>query len=290
MTTPILFAQAAETAAENALNIATGDLIRAGILLLIGIPCVLICTRIAANLIKRRHSAQAVFITRKIVSYTCWVLLAACILATLNINLTAILGAAGIGAVAIGFAAQTSLSNLISGLFLIVEKPFAVGDTIRVGSTIGTVQSIDLLSVKLNTPDNLFIRIPNENLVKTECVTITRNKVRRLDIKVGVAYKENVQRVLQILAEVVAANPLALKEPAPLITATDYGDSSINLLVGAWCNSEHFLALRNELIHQIKERFDREGIEIPFPYMTLCTAQGALPFPVSIEKQNADKA
>ncbi len=282
-----LLAQAAseaESVAQSFAQIALADFLRAGILLIVGIPCLMVCTRLAAKLAKRRHSAQAVFITRKIVAYVGAILLAVCVLATLNINLTAILGAAGIGAVAIGFAAQTSLSNLISGLFLIFEKPFAVGDTIRVGDTIGTVQSIDLLSVKLNTPDNLFVRIPNENLVKTQCVTITRNRVRRLDIKVGIAYRENIERTLAVLADVVAAAPLALKDPAPLIVATDFDASCINLLVGAWCKREDFAALRNALLHAIKERFTQKGIEIPFPQMTLTAAPDSVPFTVSAQK------
>lgn len=285
--TLLLLAQAADAdspALRSFSEIALTDFVRALILLAVGIPCIYIASRYLANLVGKKNSAQAAFLTRKITLYAGWVLLVVSVMTTLHINLTAILGAAGIGAVAIGIAAQSSLSNLISGLFLIVEKPFSVGDTIRVGDTVGTVVSVDLLSVKLTTPDNLFVRIPNENLVKAECTTISRNAVRRLDIKVGIAYKENIARVLGILKEVAAANPLALKTPEALVTATDYGDSAVNLLVGVWCARDNYVPLRNALMHDIKERLTQEGIEIPFPYLTLTVADGQK-FPVKLENQ-----
>jgi len=285
---PFLLAQAGDTdtsAISSFSAIALTDFVRALILLLVGVPCVYLLSRYLSNLVGKKSSAQACFLTRKITLYAGWVLLVVSVMTTLHINLTAVLGAAGIGAVAIGIAAQSSLSNLISGLFLIVEKPFSVGDTIRVGDTIGTVISVDLLSVKLTTPDNLFVRIPNENLVKTECTTISRNTVRRLDIKLGIAYKENIERVLGILKDVVLSNPLALKTPEPLVTATDYADSSVNLLVGAWCTRDNFVPLRNALMHDIKERLTKEGIEIPFPYLTLTVADGQ-EFPVRVDQKS----
>jgi len=102
-----------------------------------------------------------------------------------------LLGAAGILTVAPGFASQTSASNLVSGLFMIAEHPFGVGDTIRLGSIAGEVPSIDLLSVNLRTPDNLYVRIPNETMIKSEITNLTRFPIRRLDLEIGVAYKEN---------------------------------------------------------------------------------------------------
>lgn len=261
--------EATESTVRNLSQIALDDFLRALILVIVAAPATYFLARYLSKLVARKHSAQASFLTRKITLYTGAVLIVVSVMATLNINLTAILGAAGIGAVAIGIAAQSSLSNLISGLFLIVDKSFSVGDTICVDGTVGTVVSIDLLSVKLNTPDNLFVRIPNENLVKTECTTISHNPIRRVDLKIGIAYRENINRVLTVLGEVIAACPLALKMPAPVITATDFGDSSINFMIGAWGRSEDFASLRNALLNNIKERLDKEGIEIPFRQVTL---------------------
>jgi small-conductance mechanosensitive channel len=198
----------------------------------------------------------------------------------LGFDLSVLLGAAGILTVAIGFASQTSASNVISGLFLLGERPFAVGDVIRVGGTTGEVLSVDLLSVKLRTFDNLFVRIPNETMIKSEVTNLRRFAIRRVDLQVGVAYKEDLREVREVLLEVANRNPLCLEEPAPLIIFQGYGDSSINHQFSVWAKTENFLELRNSIPVEIKEAFDEHGIEIPFPHRTLYTGSETDPFPV----------
>ncbi len=271
---PIAEASEAQQELEKLSKLQWDDYLPVIIVLLIGIPLVLFLARTAGRLVKKHHSPQAAFITHKAVLYTGVFLLVATVLSQLNINLSVILAGAGIGALAVGFAAQTSLSNLISGVFLLMEKPFAIGDTINANGVVGTVLSIDLLSVKLNTPDNLFVRIPNASLIQNNCTTITRNAIRRLDINIGIGYGENIARVIEVVNDVILHNPLALEDPAALVTATAFGDSAINILIGAWCKSGDFTNLRNSLMHDIKERFEREHIEIPFPYLTLTTPDG----------------
>ncbi|HSP00724.1 MAG TPA: mechanosensitive ion channel family protein, partial [Thioalkalivibrio sp.] len=178
------------------------------------------------------------------------------------------------------FASQTSASNLISGLFLIGEGPFGTGDVIKVGETTGEVLSVDLLSVKLRTFDNLFVRIPNETLIKSEVTTLTRFPIRRFDLQVGVAYKEDIERVRKVLMDVADRNTLCLDEPKPLFIFNGFGDSSVNIQFSVWARRENFLDLRNSLQIEIKKAFDAEGIEIPFPHMTLYTGSVTDPFPV----------
>ena len=117
------------------------------------------------------------------------------VLGELGVKLTALLGAAGIVGIAVGFASQTSVSNIISGLFLISEKPFAIGDVLKVGGTTGIIQSIDLLSIKIRTFDNLFVRIPNEKILSSEVTNITRFPIRRMDIVFQVDYGQDLARV-----------------------------------------------------------------------------------------------
>jgi small-conductance mechanosensitive channel len=195
-------------------------------------------------------------------------------------KLAGLLGAAGIAGIAIGFASQTSISNIISGLFLISEKPFAVGDIIQVGSTKGAILSIDLLSVKLRTFDNHLIRLPNEMLIKSEVRNITRFPIRRLDIELGVAYKENVQKVREVLLDIANKEPLCLDEPEPDVRFQNFGDSALEFLYAIWCVREDYLKLKNNIMQQIKERFDEEDIEIPFPHRTLYTGSVTEPFPI----------
>jgi small-conductance mechanosensitive channel len=204
------------------------------------------------------------------------------VLRQLGFQLTALLGAAGIAGIAIGFASQTSVSNIISGLFLISEKPFEVGDVIKVGSTSGIILSIDLLSVKIRTFDNLFIRIPNEQLIKTEVTNVTRFPIRRLNIDLSVAYKENIGRVKDILFDVAKSNPFCLNFPEPVFVIKEFGADGIELLLGAWFSKTDYLALKNSIMQEIKERFDREDIEIPFPHISVYTGSKTNPFPIQM--------
>jgi small-conductance mechanosensitive channel len=252
------------------------------VLVVVGYPFVLFLASVGGKIARKRFSDQSAMLVRKAIFYSGMVLLLITVLGQLEFKLTALLGAAGIAGVALGFASQTSVSNIISGLFLISEKPFAVGDVIKVGDTMGTVLSIDLLSVKVRAFDNRFIRIPNENLIKTEVVNITRFPIRRLDINVGVAYKEDVARVKTVLKEIATQNPYCLDEPEPVIIFSNFGDSALEFLFGVWCVKTDFLALKNSIMQEIKDRFDAEGIEIPFPHQTFYTGAVTDPLPIRL--------
>lgn len=228
------------------------------------------------NRVTRKYlSQQYSMLLRKAIQYTGAVIVLFIILSVLGLKITALLGAAGIVGIAVGFAAQTSMSNLISGLFLISEKPFQIGDVIRVGDKTGVILSIDLLSVKIKTFDNQYIRIPNSVLLNTELTNVTRFPIRRLDIKFSVAYQTDVTRLRRVLLEVAASNPHCLDEPEPLIVFTDFGDSGLQFLFGVWFYKPDYLELKNSLMQQIKESFDAEGILFAYPARVLYPA--ALP-------------
>ncbi|HKJ87434.1 MAG TPA: mechanosensitive ion channel family protein, partial [Gammaproteobacteria bacterium] len=176
-----------------------------------------------------------------------------------------------------------SASNIISGLFLIGEQPFAVGDIIRVGEHTGEVLAVDLLSVKLRTFDNLYVRIPNETMIKSEVTNLTQFPIRRLDVKLQVAYKEDVDRVREVLEGVAARNPLCLEEPAPLFLFLGFGDSGLDLQFSVWGARERYLELRNSVHRDIKTALDGAGIEIPFPHVSLYARAVTEPFPVRVE-------
>jgi small-conductance mechanosensitive channel len=132
----------------------------------------------------------------------------------------------------------------------------------------------------LRTFDNRFVRIPNESLIKGTFINITRFPIRRMDIDIRVAYKEDVDHVVRVLTEIADQNPYALDEPAPLILFNGFGDSALEFLLGVWFEKTDTLTLRNSIMKEIKSRFDREGIEIPFPHRTLCVGANSAPFPV----------
>ena len=187
--------------------------LRIAVTLVLGLLLIRILAVVTQRYIMRKSTAQRQMIARKVISYTGFVLVVLAVLGELGVKLTALLGAAGIVGIAVGFASQTSVSNIISGLFLISEKPFTVGDVIRIGTTTGIIQSVDLLSIKIRTFDNLFVRIPNEKILSSEVTNITRFPIRRMDILFQVAYGQDLDRVHEALSEIARANPWSLDEP-----------------------------------------------------------------------------
>lgn len=264
-------------------------IVRAVVLLAIGLAAAPLASRLVRRLAADRFSVHHLLLIRRIVFYGVLGLFVASALRELGFSLAVLMGAAGILTVAIGFASQTSASNLISGIFLIAERPFEVGDVIRVGNTTGEVLSIDALSVKLRTFDNLFVRLPNEMLIKTEVTTLTRFPIRRLDLTLGVAYKEDVEQVRQVLMAVAERNKLCLDEPPPLFIFTGFGDSALTLQFSVWATRQNFLALRNSITAEIKAAFDAAGIEIPFPHRSLYAGEVTRPFPITIVEPGRDR-
>lgn len=256
--------------------------LRVTAVLVIGFPLLFLASRWARKSVGNRFNPQWGLISSKVVFYAGLVLILVSALRELGIELTPLLGAAGIVGIAVGFASQTSVSNMISGLFLIAEQPFAVDDLVQVGDTVGRVLSIDLMSVKIRTFDNRYVRIPNETLIKSEVITITRFPIRRMDVNVGVAYREDISRVRQVLLDVAAENPQVLMEPAPMVWFDGFGDSSIDLRLAVWAPQETFFKVRAALREGVKARFDAEDIEIPFPHRTLYTGSVTDPFPVRL--------
>ncbi len=231
--------------------------------------------------LRRLHPQQSMIISRVggVVVMAVAVLWA---LRELGLDLGVLLGAAGILTVAIGFASQTSASNLISGVFLMGERPFQVGDLIQVGQTTGTVLSIDFLSVKLRTFNNVLVRIPNEYMIKTEFSNLTRFPIRRIDMVMGVAHKEHLDRVREVLLAVADTEPLCLDEPKPMFLFIGYGDSALEFQFSVWCATENFWELRTRMWLAIKRAFDAADIEIPFPHRTLYTGAVTEPMPIRL--------
>jgi len=237
------------------------------------------------QLLGQQSDAHQSMLIQRLTFYVVLGLFTASALSELGVDLSILLGAAGILTVALGFASQTSASNIISGLFLLGEKPFGVGDIVRVGTTTGEVIAIDLLSVKLRTFDNLFVRIPNETMIKAEITNLQRFPIRRFDLQIGVAYKEDLDRVREVLQTVADEHPLSLDEPAPMILFTGFADSSINFQFSVWALSDNFLEIRTQIPLAVKAAFDEHNIEIPFPHRTLYTGSETTPMPVRIDSK-----
>ncbi len=198
-------------------------------------------------------------------AYGVYVAAAIWILAVFGVNPAGIFTTLGLFSVAIGFAAQTSVSNLISGLFLLFERPFSVGDVIEVNGQTGIVLSIGLLSTRMRTFDNVLLRVPNENILKSTVKTFTAYDIRRIDLEVGISYEDDIDQAKAVIRRFLDENPVFLMEPQPIIMVSSLGDSSVNLKVMVWIRRTDILKAKDTLVGGIKKALDEAGITIPYP-------------------------
>lgn len=180
----------------------------------------------------------------------------------------AILGAAGL---AIGLALQGSLSNFAGGVLILLFKPFKVGDVIEGQGKTGTVTKIDILYTHLNTFDNKEVVIPNGNLANSEVVNFTSQPTRRVDIKVGVAYHTDLNKAREVILDILKNDDRVHEDPLPVVFLNNFGDSSLDLVVRAWTNTEDLWPVYFDSMEKIKASFDSHDIEIPFPQRVVFT-------------------
>jgi small-conductance mechanosensitive channel len=235
-----------------------------------------------------RFNAHQRLLWRRGIFYFIFLLFIMASLREAGFKLSVFLGAAGILTVALGFASQTSATNLISGLFLIGEGSFEVGDTIQItlirGQTIeGQVISIDLLSVKLLTLDNVYIRLPNEQLIRTPVMNLSKYPIRRIPITLAINFHEDIIKVRHVLLEVAAKYPLVMDDPKAAVTVTAFRESSIEILFAVWCRQENALKVRDEMQERIRNGFLENQIEIPVPKM------GLIDRPLPLEDDQIDQ-
>ena len=200
----------------------------------------------------------------KFVKYVFYASVVIYILGLFGVKLSAVWGAAGIAGVAIGFAAQTSVSNVISGLFVLTEGALKVGDTIIVNGITGVVDTISLLSVKVHTFDNQMVRIPNSSIINSNLTNNSYHDKRRITLGVSISYDADMRFALEALSKAPELCPTVLQEPAPAVWFDGFGDSGIDMTVAAWFKPENFLQTKNDLFIAIKKVLDDAKIEIPF--------------------------
>ena len=224
--------------------------------------------RLIAKAIRRvpetRLPAQRTAVIIRFLKYIFYIIVVLYVLGLFGINLKAIWGAAGIAGVAIGFAAQTSVSNLISGLFVLTEGSIHVGDTIIVGDVTGVVDEVKLLSIRVHTFDNQMVRIPNSTIINSNLTNNSYHDKRRLTLNVGVDYSTDMKLALETLKKAPELCPTVLKDPAPAVWFDGFADSSINLVVAVWFKPADFLQTKNDLYIAIKKVLDEANISIPF--------------------------
>ncbi len=185
-------------------------------------------------------------------------------LSNLGVKTTSIIAVLGTAGLAIALSLKDSLSNLASGIILVVLRRFNRGDVISVNSMVGKVDSINLFETKLTTLDNQVIIMPNSLLVSTPIINININPTRRMDLIFGIDYGSDIAKAKEILEEIFNEDSLVLKDPAPVIGVNALNASSVDLLVRFWVNTADYFQANITLPQKVKATFEQKGIEIPY--------------------------
>jgi small conductance mechanosensitive channel len=186
-------------------------------------------------------------------------------LAAMEVNIGPLLAVIGAAGFVIAFALQNSLGNFASGILILVFRPFDVGDVVEVAGVLGTVRSMNLLSINILTPDNKSVIIANNQVWGGVITNVTGSDTRRVDLVFGIAYGDDIDHARKVLEEVVSAHGKVLDTPAPVIRVHELGDSSVNFICRPWVRTSDYWEVYWDLTATVKQRFDSEGISIPFP-------------------------
>jgi small conductance mechanosensitive channel len=244
----------------------------------LGAVAILIAGRIAAgigkkmihNLMTRSNVDSAIeSFTASLVYYAILVFAVLAALARFGIQTASFVAIIGASGLAIGLAMQGSLSNFAAGVLILVLRPFKSGDYIEAAGVAGTVKEIQMFTTILATPDNIMILVPNGRIFNDVIKNISGYDTRRIDLVVGIGYSSSIQSAWEIIERLIAAEKRILKEPACTIAVSELASSSVNFVVRPWVKRTDYWAVRFDLIRKIKEEFDQNGIEIPFPQMTI---------------------
>jgi len=177
-------------------------------------------------------------------------------------SFVAILGAAGL---AIGLALQGTLSNVAAGVMLLLFRPFKTGDFVEVGGISGTVADVSLFTTELTTPDNVQIIVPNSDIWGTAIKNFSAHATRRIQLIVGIGYGDDMDKAIEVLKGVIAAEPRIHADPEPFVAVSNLGESSVDITLRVWVDAGDFWPVNFTLPKAIKEAFDKNGVSIPFP-------------------------
>ncbi len=186
-------------------------------------------------------------------------------LGQLGIETTSFIAVIGAAGLAVGLALQGSLSNFAAGVLMIIFRPFKVGDLIEAAGVLGTVEEIQIFTTQVKTPDNKAVIIPNAKLTSDNITNFTAKPERRVDLVFGVSYSDDIDKVKDIIKDVLSQDDRILADPPPTIGLVELGDSSVNFVVRPWATPADYWDVYFNINEKMKKRFDAEGISIPFP-------------------------
>lgn len=214
---------------------------------------------------KSRLEPTAHSFIRSMVKTALYILVVIITLSILQVPMSSIIATVGAAGVAIALALQGSLSNVAGGFLLMFTHPFRCGDFVEINGVTGTVKAITILYTRLLTVDNKAVLIPNGKVSSATIINYTYEEYRKLELHFSVSYNQDFHKAIAVIKDVISKNPLALNKPEePLVVVSEHGESAIKILVRVCVKSEDYWELNYALLEQVKDRFDSEGIEIPY--------------------------
>jgi len=187
-------------------------------------------------------------------------------------SFVAVLGAAGL---AVGLALQGSLSNFAGAVLILFFKPFRSGDYIEANGKEGTVREIGIFTTKIATVDNKIVYLPNGQLANSNITNYSEEPIRRCDLVFGVGYSDDLKKAKKVLQQIINEDSRFLREPEAVVAVSELGASSVDFVFRPWVNAVDYWPARFDTIQKVKERFDQEGISIPFPQRDLHIVSGS---------------
>ncbi|MCB0377469.1 MAG: mechanosensitive ion channel [Bdellovibrionales bacterium] len=241
-------------------------LILAILVLIIGLAVIRSLSRFLAALLEKRKldpTLKPFFVN--LVSWGLKAMLVISVASMVGIETTSFVAVIGAAGLAVGLALQGSLANLAGGVLLLIFRPFKKGDFIVAQGEEGTVEKIDIFATVIHKLDNQIVIIPNGPLIGGVIRNVTGAQKRRVDLSVGISYGDDIKKACECLTQMCLAHPKVLKDPAPFVGVIGYGDSSIDLTIRPWTNTEDYWDVFFQLNEQIKSTLDQASISIPFP-------------------------
>ena len=207
-----------------------------------------------------------------VVMKICWAILLVMVLGRLGVDVAPLIAGFGVTGFILGFAFQESLGNLASGMMIAINEPFKVGDVVDAAGHTGAIVEVNMMATVMATADNKRIVLPNKSVWGGPIVNYSALDKRRVDLQVGIAYGENVERAISVIRETVAKVPGVLAEPAPAVAVAGLDESQVTMNVRPWSKTGDYWAVYSGVLQAVKEELDRAGIEIPFPQVMVHTA------------------
>jgi small conductance mechanosensitive channel len=204
-----------------------------------------------------------------LVRYTVLVFTVLAVLDQFGVQTASLLAVFGAGALAIGLALQGTLSNVAAGVMLLIFRPFKIGDYIETAGHAGTVKALSLFVTELATPNNVQVLIPNGQVWGSSVVNYSHHATRRVDIVMSIAYDDDIGAAMDTCRRVIGEEPRIHADPEPFIGVGELADSSVNLFVRLWCDAGDYWPVKFDMTRKLKERFDTDGLTIPFPQRDL---------------------